>query len=110
MLHKYSENPETSKTIIAKTLNVAYSTVYDGIKRFLETSSVNREAWEYFATGPVNKPAAWKVIASLKTNSGLSDSNRGIRYGISTSTGRRIRLKAGYNSYKVTKQPNRNNK
>lgn len=110
ILHKYLENPGTSKTIIAKSLNVASSTVYDVIKRFIETSSINRKERKYSPTGPVNKPAARKVIASLKTNPGLSDSDRGIRYGVSPSTGRRIRQNAGYKSYKVIKQPNRNDK
>lgn len=49
-------------------------------------------------------------VRSCQQNPGLSDIERAHRYGTSGSTGRRMRVKAGFKSYKAIKVPNRKDK
>lgn len=51
-----------------------------------------------------------KVLRSIKSNPGLSDNDRAKRYNSNRGKVRRIRLKAGYKSYKAIKMPNRTDK
>lgn len=109
-MHKYLENPARSRRSIAKELKEPLSTVSLVLKNFLSTQTVERKPGSGRKKGFVDKIAARKIVASIRQNPGLSDSDRAIRYGTSKSTGRKMRLRAGYKSYRVIKNPNRNYK
>lgn len=110
VLSKYLENPCASGRSIAKILNFPHSTVNNIISRYKETLSLERKPGSGGNHMPSNQELTQKIIRSIKNNPGTSDRDRAKKFNTSFSTARRIRLKAGYKSYHVIKQPNRSDK
>lgn len=110
VLSTYLEFPGVSGRSIAKTLKLSSSTVNSIIKRYKQTLTIERQAGSGGNHKPTKKELIQKIIRSVKTNPGLSDRDRAKKFNTSYSTARRIRLKAGYKSYRVIKHPNRNDK
>lgn len=110
ILHTHFENPTLSFRKLAKMMNLSRSTVTGVIRRFQREQTVDRLPVTREKPGSHNKKLVSNIVRSLKANPGLSDIDRAQRYGTSTSTGRRVRLRAGYKSYRIIKHPNRSDK
>lgn len=107
ILHTHVDNPTWSAIKIAKTLKFAKSTVYDVLKRFRERKSVDRVPQNKRRSGTYDRKLNQKVLRTVRANPGLSDNEIAQKYAAARSTVRRIRLRAGYHSYRASKQPNR---
>lgn len=107
IVSKYLENPNLSGSSITKSLKLPKATVNSVIRKFKETLSIERKPGSGRKAGPANKELTQKVIRSIKQNPGLSDGDRAQRFGTSWNIVRRIRLKAGLESNRAMKQPNR---
>lgn len=110
VLHKFNQNQQASGRSIAKSLKLPQSTVNCIIKRYKGTNSVGRKPGGGRKPGSHNKELVRKVVRSIEQNPRLSDSERAQRYDTSRFIVRRIRLRAGYKSYRVIKHPNRSDK
>ena len=97
-----------SFSMIGKTLGIAKSTVRDVINRFKTNLTVDRAKGSGEKTGSVNKKLANKIFQSCRKNPGISDGDRAKIVGTSISSARRIRIQAGFKSYRAIKVPNRN--
>ena len=106
----FLENPNSSGRSIAKSLQLVPQTVNKIIKRYKETLEIERKNGSGGCRKQMSREVRRKVIVSLKQNPRLSDQDRAKRYGISKSTSRNVRVKAGYRSYRVIKHPNRSDK
>lgn len=107
ILDIHVENPTWSGSKIAKTLNLAKSTVCSVLKRFRERKTIVRKAHSKRRSGTYDRQLHWKVLRTIRVNPGLSDGDIAIKYNSNKSTVRRIRLRKGYRSYRASKQPNR---
>jgi DNA invertase Pin-like site-specific DNA recombinase len=97
----FLENPEESISLIARKLKFPKTTVYDVIKRFRDSCTVERRRGSGRKPGPVNATLCRKITRSFKLNPGLSDRDRAKRYGTSHTFVRKLRLKAGYKSFRA---------
>lgn len=107
---QFLENPNASGRSIAKLLGLHHQMVNRVIKRFKESQTVERKSGTGMYQHASNREMRLKIIRSFKQNPGLSDRDRAKRYGTSKDTVRKIRIKAGYKSYRVIKHPNRADK
>ena len=110
ILHTFIENPTMSAFKIAKLLKFPKSTVYDVLKRYKETLSVERKPGSGGARRSIDPVVARKVVKSFKQNPGLSDGDRAARYGTTRDTARKYRIRAVYKSFSMIKHPNRSDK
>lgn len=110
IVHKYLQNPTISRIELAKEFNKPRSTIYRIISRYNASLSLQRKPGSGCRAGMKDRNLQLKVIRSIKQNPGLSDNDRAKRYGTSKTTVRRIRIKAGYEAYRVIKIPNRSDK
>lgn len=107
IVNKFIENPTWSGTRIAKSLNFPKTTVCRVIKRYKETLTYDRTKQINRKSGTNDNNFEKKVLKSVKQNPGLSDYDLSRKFKKSRSTVRRIRLRAGYKSYRAIKHPNR---
>lgn len=110
ILHNHHENPTWSASKLAKVLKFPKTTVYDVLKRFKETLTVDRAKGTGAKKGSRNPRLEKTVMRSIKSNPGLSDNDRAKRYSTTRSNIRRIRARNGYKSFIAVKTPNRSDK
>lgn len=110
VVHKYLENPEASQRKIAKELKIAPSTVWNILKRYKETLSVDR-AVSSFTYRPKGDPKLTKkIVCDVKRNPGLSVRKRARKLDTTPSVIQRTLKAQGYKSFNVVKVPNRSDK
>lgn len=110
ILHKYLENPSRSAASIAKELKLPSSTARSVIKRFKSSLSIERKPGSGRKKGPLNKKLHQKVVKSIKSNPGLSQSDLAKRHGTSETFIRKTIEGAGLKCYRAIKTPRRNDK
>lgn len=107
IVHKHLENPTWSANKLAKVLNFPRNTVCRVLKMYKETLTTARKPQNKRRIGTVNCNLRGKVLRAIKTNPNVSDRDLAKKFNAVRSTVRRIRLREGVRSYKVSKQPNR---
>lgn len=108
ILAKYIENTSASFSSISKDTNIARKTVSDVIKRYRETSTLDRAAGsgrQRFAVTPQN---AQKVEAAVKRKPGVSNRDLEKSLKISSRSIRRIKKENNIKTFKCQKAPHRN--
>ena len=110
IVHKYLENTNVSRRMIAKSLNLPQSTVNRTINRFLDSQSIDRKQGSGGARVSTDKKVLTNIRRSFEQNPGLSDRDRAKRYSKSRSFVQKLRQKLGYRSYRSIKYPNRTDK
>lgn len=110
IVDKYLENPSWSGSKIAKSLNLPKTTVCRVLKQYKDSLSFDRKPQLNRRSGTKDKNLEKKVLRAIKQNPGMSDYDLSRKFKKSRSTLRRIRLRAGYKSYKAIKTPNRSMK
>lgn len=110
ILRTFTENPGTSGRKIAKLLKLPQTTVASVIKRYKESLTIIKTPGAGRKPGCHNKELKAKVMRSLKNNPSLSDNDRALKFKSTRGIVRRIRVRAGYKSYRAIKYPNRSDK
>lgn len=108
ILNKYLENPNQSYSMIAKSIQLPKSTVFDVISRYKKTLTVDRAPKTKDTSAFRNKILTSKIKRSVIQNPGLSLRQRAVKYGTSHETVRRILKKSKLRIYRAIKIPNRN--
>lgn len=110
VLHKFIENTNASISSIAKSLKMPKTTVWAIIKRYKETSTIDRASGSGGEHNQANRKLRQKILRSVKANPGLSDNDRAKKFSCSATNVRKCRLRAGFKSYHAIKYPNRSDK
>lgn len=110
ILHKYTENPKWSYSLIASSLKISKSTVRDVLNRYKTTLTVNRAEGSGSKKGPRDQHLAKKIVRSAVKYPNLSLRERARKYGTSHTGVKRGLASEGYRSFSVIKAPNRNEK
>lgn len=110
IVHKYLENPALSQRKLAKSLNIARSTVWYVLKQYKETLSTERAPRTSNKTLILDQNITKKVAQDITRNPNLSLRKRAQKLGTTVATIRRVMKNKGFKAYHVIKAPNRNEK
>lgn len=110
IVRKKLENPDLSHRDIAKSLNVAKSTVTLVLKNFDERLSTERKVGSGRKKGFISEKKAKDVVRTFQKNPGLSIRDAAKKVHMSPGYVQKVRKEEGLQSYKVPLVPNRNDK
>lgn len=110
ILYTRRENPNYTHAQIAKSLNVAKSTVTKVIKVFGERLSTTRKPGSGGNRKPVAAVTNRRVASAFMRNPNLSVRDVANKLGISSTTVHEAKKRSGLSTYKKVVTPNRNDK
>lgn len=106
-LHKYVENRDAIFRSIAKSLKINESTVGRVIKRYLQTSSLERKPGSGRKPAPDTREVARKIDKSLRQNPSLSIRDLSAKCGTARQNVFSLKKKMGYKNPKCRLAPHR---
>lgn len=110
ILHNFIENPDQSRSQLARKLNIGKTTVNRVISKYLDTGSIERKIGSGRKLKSDHQKLKKKIDLALQRNPKLSLRDLASKFNTSYSKVRRIKAEMNYKSYKVQKVPNRRDK
>ena len=107
---KHLKNPTLSNRKLAKSLKISRKTVDTVLKRFTEQKTIQRKQGSGRKKRTANPRALERLETSLEEHPDWSDRYRAKKLKVSNFFVHKWRLRLGYQSFKVVKMPNRNDK
>lgn len=110
IVRKKLENLDLSHRDIAKSLNVAKSTVTFVLKNFDERLNTERKVGSGRKKGFISEKKVKEVVRTFHKNPGISIRDTAKKVKMSPGYVQKVRKEKGLKSYKVSMVPNRNDK
>ena len=110
IVDKHLNNPTSSNRKLAKSLKISRRTVDTVLKRFTEQKTIQRKQGSGRKKRIANPRALKRLETSLEEHPDWSDRYRAKKLKVSNFFVHKWRQRLGYQSFKVVKIPNRNDK